>query len=87
MQDTFGSAKFACTLRFTCKEVDPASGQAEEDGYEDEYNLEDLEVSALDFVKAYPVTHFRTVMCPFDPISLLFTPIFNTGMGYTTGRD
>lgn len=67
MQDTFGSAKFACTLRFTCKEVDPASGQAEEDGYEDEYNLEDLEVSALDFVKAYPVTHFRTVMCPFDP--------------------
>lgn len=67
MQDTFGSAKFACTLRFTCKEVDPASGQAEEDGYEDEYNLEDLEVSALDFVKAYPVTHFRTVMCPPDP--------------------
>ncbi|QRW11969.1 coatomer subunit gamma [Ceratobasidium sp. AG-Ba] len=33
-------------VAFVSKEVDPSSGEPEEDGYEDEYNLEDVEVSA-----------------------------------------
>ncbi|KAG8691298.1 coatomer subunit gamma [Ceratobasidium sp. 423] len=33
------------------KEVDPSSGEPEEDGYEDEYNLEDVEVTAGDWIR------------------------------------
>lgn len=32
------------TMKFLVKEVDVASGDVEEDGYDDEYTLEDLEV-------------------------------------------
>lgn len=31
-------------MKFLVKEVDLATGEVEEDGYEDEYNLEDVEV-------------------------------------------
>ncbi|QRW24701.1 coatomer subunit gamma [Rhizoctonia solani] len=33
------------------REVDPTSGEPEEDGYEDEYNLEDVEISAGDWIR------------------------------------
>ncbi|KAG9085136.1 coatomer subunit gamma [Ceratobasidium sp. UAMH 11750] len=42
----YALGSFSCTLKFVSKELDPASGEPEEDGYEDEYNLEDVEVSA-----------------------------------------
>ena len=34
----------AALLKFTVKEVDATTGEVEEDGYEDEYPLEDIEV-------------------------------------------
>ncbi|KAF8593968.1 coatomer subunit gamma [Ceratobasidium sp. AG-I] len=43
---TYALGSFSCTLKFVSKEVDPESGEPEEDGYEDEYSLEDVEVSA-----------------------------------------
>jgi hypothetical protein len=36
-------------MKFIVKEVDPASGEVEEDGYDDEYQLEDLEVTSSPF--------------------------------------
>ena len=53
------SAKFACVMKFTSKEVDPSSGEPEEDGYEDEYTLEDVDVSPLDFIKPLSSLNFR----------------------------
>ena len=35
------------------------AGEAEEDGYNDEYQLEDFEVSAADYIKSEPVSNFR----------------------------
>jgi coatomer protein complex subunit gamma len=52
-------AKFSCALRYTVKEVDPATGEPESDGYTDEYSLEDVEVSALDYIARAPVGNFR----------------------------
>lgn len=43
---TYALGSFSCTLKFISKEVDPASGEPEEDGYEDEYVLEDAEITA-----------------------------------------
>jgi coatomer protein complex subunit gamma len=51
--------KCLCTLKFTVKEIDPSTGDVEEEGYPDEYQLEDLDISAADYVKAEPVHNFR----------------------------
>mmetsp|Transcript_10179 Transcript_10179/g.11920 ORF Transcript_10179/g.11920 Transcript_10179/m.11920 type:complete len:908 (-) Transcript_10179:538-3261(-) len=51
--------KFACTLKFKVKEIDPATGEAEEDGYDDEYQLEEVEVTALDYMNKIAIANFR----------------------------
>lgn len=50
--------RFGCVLRFRIKEIDPSTGEAEEEGYEDEYQLEDMEASAADYVKPAYVPSF-----------------------------
>ncbi|CAH8380228.1 unnamed protein product [Eruca vesicaria subsp. sativa] len=51
--------KFSNTLTFVVKEVDPSTGEAEDDGVEDEYQLEDLEVVAADYMVKVGVSNFR----------------------------
>ncbi|MED6134362.1 hypothetical protein PIB30_036415 [Stylosanthes scabra] len=51
--------KFSNILKFIVKEVDPSTGEAEEDGVEDEYQLEDLEVVAGDYILKVGVSNFR----------------------------
>jgi coatomer protein complex subunit gamma len=51
--------RFACTLRFRVREIDPATGEAEEGGYEDEYQLEDVESAPADYIKPAAVPSFR----------------------------
>lgn len=50
--------RFGCTLRFRVKEIDPSTGEAEEEGYDDEYQLEDVTVSATDYIKPAYVPSF-----------------------------
>ncbi|KAJ2629996.1 coatomer subunit gamma, partial [Coemansia sp. RSA 1694] len=47
-------AAFACTLKFVVKECDPATGAPEEgdDGFEDDYSLEAVDVGPGDFMQA-----------------------------------
>lgn len=35
------------------------AGEAEEDGYEDEYSLEEIEITAADYIKPVGVPNFR----------------------------
>ncbi|KAL4318459.1 hypothetical protein GQ457_18G016950 [Hibiscus cannabinus] len=51
--------KFSNMLRFIVKEVDPSTGEAEDDGVEDEYQLEELEVVAADYILKVGVSNFR----------------------------
>ncbi|KAJ3810673.1 coatomer subunit gamma [Lentinula lateritia] len=44
--EEFAIASFSCLLKFVSKEVDPSTGEPEDEGYEDEYPLEDVELSA-----------------------------------------
>lgn len=46
----FVGASFTNILKFTSKEVDPSTGEPEETGYEDEYQVEDLELTGSDYV-------------------------------------
>jgi coatomer protein complex subunit gamma len=44
--EQYAVASFQCTLKFWSKELDPSTGEPEEEGYEDEYQLEEIELSA-----------------------------------------
>ncbi|KAF7325721.1 hypothetical protein MKEN_00422400 [Mycena kentingensis (nom. inval.)] len=46
--EDYAIASFQCMLQFVSKELDPATGEPEEEGYEDEYQTEEVEVSAGD---------------------------------------
>lgn len=51
-------ASIPCVLKFRVKEIDPSTGEAEEEGFEDEYQLEDVECSPADYVKATSAESF-----------------------------
>ena len=48
----------ASILKFKVKEIDPSTGEAEEEGFDDEYQLEDLECSPADYVRPTPTPNF-----------------------------
>ncbi|KAG4391818.1 hypothetical protein GLYMA_04G013200v4 [Glycine max] len=59
--------KFSNVLKFIIKEVDPTTGEAEDDGVEDEYQLEDLEIVAADYVLKVGVSNFRNAWESLGP--------------------
>lgn len=50
---------FECVLRFGVIQVDPKSGEDESDPFEEEYPLEELELSTSDFMAKVAVPDFR----------------------------
>ncbi|BGP23873.1 coatomer subunit gamma [Rhodotorula toruloides] len=46
----YATGSFGNTLRFLSKEIDPDTGEPEEDGYDDEYSLEELDLGAADYI-------------------------------------
>ncbi|KAI5291547.1 coatomer subunit gamma [Ascosphaera acerosa] len=46
----FTVTSFTNILKFTSKEIDPSTGEPEAEGYEDEYQVEDLELGGSDYV-------------------------------------
>jgi coatomer subunit gamma len=59
MDAALAPSTFTCELRFTVVQVDPATGEEEGDKFEEEYPLEDLEVSTADFMAKVSVPDFR----------------------------
>lgn len=53
------TASFSCTLKFVVKDCDPSTGEPDDDdGYEDEYVLEDMELVVADHVQGVIRTNF-----------------------------
>jgi coatomer subunit gamma len=50
---------FTCELRFTVVKVDSATGEEEGDTFEEEYPIEDLEITTADFMAKVAVPDFR----------------------------
>jgi len=46
--------------------VDTSTGEADEDGYEDEYQLEEVEVIASDYILKTPISNFRNAWDTLD---------------------
>jgi coatomer protein complex subunit gamma len=49
-EGVFPASSFTNVLKFTTKEIDPTTGEPEETGYDDEYQVEDLELTGSDYV-------------------------------------
>ena len=49
----------SATLVFSMKEVDPQSGDVEDEGFEDEYQLEDVDITFGDYVTRPPPSAFQ----------------------------
>jgi coatomer protein complex subunit gamma len=49
-EPAFLAASFTNVLKFTIKEIDPTTQEPEDSGYEDEYQVEDLELAGADYV-------------------------------------
>jgi len=47
---SFPASSFTNVLKFSTKEIDPTTGEPEESGYDDEYQVEDLELTGSDYV-------------------------------------
>jgi coatomer protein complex subunit gamma len=52
------TAAFNNTLKFTVKEVDTSTGDVEESGFEDDYQIEEVEVTMADYIKKVVTTSF-----------------------------
>ena len=46
----YAVTSFTNVLKFTSKEIDPTTGEPDASGYEDEYQVEDLELTGSDYV-------------------------------------
>jgi hypothetical protein len=56
-EGAFLTGSFACVLKFTVKELDSSTGEAEEDGYEDDYQIEEIEVWGCSLWQRHIFTH------------------------------
>lgn len=56
------TATFGATLRFVVKDCDPNTGEPDsEEGYDDEYMLEDLEITVADQIQKNKKSNFQAV--------------------------
>ena len=49
-ENSYVAASFNNVLKFTSREIDPTTNEPEDTGYEDEYEIEELELNGADFV-------------------------------------
>ena len=49
-------------LKFVSKEIDPSTGEPEDEGYEDEYTLEDVSLELVDYIQPHSVPNFKKVI-------------------------
>lgn len=47
---SFPASTFSNVLKFTTKEIDPTTGEPEENGYDDEYEVEGVDLNGSDYV-------------------------------------
>jgi coatomer protein complex subunit gamma len=61
------TANFGVSLGFVCKEIDPSTGEPEDEGYEDEYVLEDVDLVLGEYMLPIYVTEFMRKWEDLDP--------------------
>ena len=57
--ESITASKFSCEMKFAITQIDPATGEEEGEPYDEEYPLEELEVTASDYMARVAVPDFR----------------------------
>jgi len=57
--DVYPTGTFSNTLKFTVRDVDPSTGKPDDSSYDDEYQIEDIEVAVADYMKRTPCGSFK----------------------------
>ncbi|KAL1927483.1 hypothetical protein VTP01DRAFT_3720 [Rhizomucor pusillus] len=57
--EDFPVVSFTNTLKFEVKDCDPTTGEPDPEGYEDEYQVEDIEVLTSDYIRPTYVSNFN----------------------------
>jgi len=65
----FDAATLTNVLKFTLKEIDPSTNEPEEGGYDDEYQVEDLEITGADYILPAFAGSFENIWSGLDPSS------------------
>lgn len=58
-EGAISTGKFSNLLKFIVKEVDPGTGEADDEGVEDEYQLEEVDIVAADYMQKIGVSNFK----------------------------
>jgi coatomer protein complex subunit gamma len=75
------AATFTNVLKFTSKEIDPSTGEPEDQGFEDEYQVEDLELTGGDYVVPNFAGSFGNVWEQVGAAGEEVTETFSLGTG------
>lgn len=64
---------FTNTLKFEVKDCDPTTGEADPEGYDDEYQVEDVEVMTSDYIRPTYISNFTEEWEPLGESEALDT--------------
>lgn len=84
--EEYATGTFACTLKFVSKEVDPTSGQPEEDGYDDEYQVEEIDLGAGDVSGSMRFCVKRRDTLTSFPLAFISTSHRTTSLSIANGN-
>lgn len=62
---------FSCMLKYQVKDCDPNTGEVDDEGYEDEYALEDVDVCVADFMQRVSLANFSAAWEELGPTNEL----------------
>ncbi|GAB5592979.1 coatomer subunit gamma [Umbelopsis nana] len=71
--DDYPIATFTNTLKFVVKDCDPTTGEPDEEGYEDEYQVEDIDVLTGDYIQPTYISDFTEKWLEFAETEALET--------------
>lgn len=49
---------FTCLLKYVVKDCDPNTGETDDEGYDDEYALEDVDIAVADYMQRVSLANF-----------------------------
>ena len=72
--------QYSCVLKFVSKEIDPSTGEPEDEGYEDEYTLEDVSLDLVDYIQPHSVPNFKKVIFQLK-LDMVLNNLVHVGVG------
>lgn len=80
-ESNYATTTFTNVLKFTSKEIDPSTGEPEAQGFEDEYQVEDLELAGGDYIIPAFIGSFGNVWEQVGAAGPEVTETFSLGTG------